>query len=51
MALHPDFPKYPYAILDPEIRWFPAYEDLQEDFEKYTPTDFGKLVKTCFGTG
>ena len=26
MALHPDFPKYPYAILDPEIRWFPAYE-------------------------
>ena len=23
----------------------------QEDFEKYTPADFGKLVKTCFGTG
>lgn len=24
MALHPDFPKSPYEILDPDIRWFPA---------------------------
>jgi len=24
MALHKDFPKDPYAILDPYIRWFPA---------------------------
>jgi len=24
MALHKDFPKDPYAILDPNIRWFPA---------------------------
>jgi ubiquinone/menaquinone biosynthesis C-methylase UbiE len=30
MALHKDFPKDPYAILNPEIRWFPA----DEDFEK-----------------
>ena len=37
-----------YAILDPEIRWFPAYEDLQEDFEKYTTADFGKLVQKKF---
>lgn len=22
MALHPKFPKSPYAILDPDIRWF-----------------------------
>ena len=36
MALHPDFPKSPYAILDPEIRWFPADEDLREKgYENY----------------
>jgi type III restriction enzyme len=30
MALHKDFPKDPYKILDPNIRWFPADEDLRE---------------------
>lgn len=30
MALHKDFPKDPYTILDPSIRWFPADEDLRE---------------------
>ena len=30
MALHKDFPKSPYAILDPTIRWFPADEALRE---------------------
>ncbi|MEA3396518.1 MAG: DEAD/DEAH box helicase family protein [Chloroflexota bacterium] len=30
MALHPDFPESPYAILDPAIRWFPADEALRE---------------------
>lgn len=30
MALHPDFPKSPHAILDPELRWFPADEALRE---------------------
>jgi type III restriction enzyme len=30
MALHKDFPKDPYAILDPNTRWFPADEDLRE---------------------
>ncbi len=30
MALHKDFPKDPYVILDPGIRWFPADEDLRE---------------------
>ena len=29
MALHPDFPESPYAILDPEVRWFPADEALR----------------------
>ena len=30
MALHPDFPNSPHAILDPEIRWFTADETLRE---------------------
>jgi type III restriction enzyme len=30
MALHPDFPDDPHAILDPSIRWFPADEALRE---------------------
>jgi len=30
MALHPDFPHNPHAVLDPEIRWFPADEILRD---------------------
>jgi len=30
MALHPDFPSSPHAILPPELRWFPADEALRE---------------------
>ena len=30
MALHPDFPDSPHAILNPAIRWFPADEALRE---------------------
>ena len=30
MALHPDFPSSPHAILDPGVRWFPADEALRE---------------------
>ena len=30
MALHPDFPDSPHAILDPAIRWFPADEAVRE---------------------
>jgi type III restriction enzyme len=30
MALHPDFPASPHAILDPALRWFPADEALRE---------------------
>lgn len=38
MALHENFPKDPYEILKPEIRWFPADEDLREKgFEKLIP--------------
>ena len=38
MALHPDFPKSPHAILDPGIRWFPADEAMRESgMEKLMP--------------
>ncbi len=29
MALHPDFPHSPHAVLDPAVRWFPADEALR----------------------
>ena len=38
MALHKDFPKNPYTILDPSIRWFPADEDLRD------PVNMSKLL-------
>lgn len=38
MALHPDFPSSPHAILNPELRWFPADEALREtSAEKLMP--------------
>ena len=37
MALHPDFPESPHAIIDPTVRWFPADEALRE-------TVYGKLI-------
>jgi len=38
MALHPDFPDSPHAILDPAIRWFPADEALRDtSMEKLMP--------------
>lgn len=38
MALHPSFPPSPHAILQPEIRWFPADETLREtSMEKLMP--------------
>ena len=38
MAMHPDFPNSPHAILDPGIRWFPADEALRESsMEKLMP--------------
>lgn len=37
MAIHPDFPTNPYAILDPTIRWFPAPESSRESLEKLLP--------------
>ena len=38
MALHPDFPTDPFAILDPSIRWIPAVETVRErGYEKLLP--------------
>ncbi|MBU4082630.1 DEAD/DEAH box helicase family protein [Patescibacteria group bacterium] len=44
MALHKNFPKSPYEILKPEIRWFPADEALREKgYEKLLPPLVHKL--------
>lgn len=49
MALHKDFPKDPYAILHPDIRWFPADEDLREKgFEKLIPPLVAELRKKVY---
>lgn len=46
MALHKDFPKDPYAILDPGLRWFPAEEDLRDQgYEKLLPPLVAELRK------
>ena len=46
MALHPDFPASPHAILDPAIRWFPADEALrQTGMDKLMPPLVPKLRK------
>jgi type III restriction enzyme len=46
MALHPDFPDSPHAILDPAIRWFPADEALRETgMDKLMPPLVAQLRK------
>jgi type III restriction enzyme len=46
MALHENFPKSPYAILEPAIRWFPADENLREKgYEKLLPPLVAELRK------
>ena len=38
MALHPNFPESPHAILDAALRWFPADEGMREsNSEKLMP--------------
>lgn len=55
MALHPKFPESPYAILEPELRWFPADENLRTcGMEKLIPPLVDKLrrgVKTFRDSG
>jgi type III restriction enzyme len=46
MALHKNFPKSPYDILDPSTRWFPADEALREQgYEKLLPPLVAELRK------
>lgn len=46
MALHPNFPQSPHAILDPAIRWFPAEEALRETgMDKLMPPLVSELRK------
>jgi len=46
MALHQDFPKSPYAVIDPAIRWFPADEALREtSMDKLMPPLVSQLRK------
>jgi len=38
MALHPNFPRSPYEVLPPDLRWFPAAEELRSTaYEKLLP--------------
>jgi len=44
MALHPDFPRSPYEVLPPELRWFPAAEELRSTaYEKLLPPLVAKV--------
>ncbi len=44
MALHPQFPRSPYEVLDPDLRWFPADETLrQKGYGKLLPPLVDKL--------
>lgn len=44
MALHPDFPTSPYEILPPDLRWFPAAEELRSTaYEKLLPPLVAKV--------
>ena len=44
MALHPQFPKSPYAELLPDQRWFPAAEELRSTaYEKLLPPLVAKI--------
>ena len=46
MALHPNFPASPHAILDPAMRWFPADEGLREtSMDKLMPPLVPELRK------
>lgn len=55
MALHPDFPRSPYAELLPDQRWFPAAEELRSTaYEKLLPPLVAKIrseVSAWRGTG
>ncbi len=55
MPISPEFPKDPYAILDPEIRWYPGSEEHSpEEIAQLMPplvTQIRKLIYTWRNTG
>jgi len=55
MALHPNFPRSPYEELNPNLRWFPAAEELRSTaYEKLLPPLVAKVreeVKSWRGAG
>lgn len=55
MAIHPNFPDSPHAVLDPDIRWFPADEALRStSYKKLLPPLVHKIrrkVKTWRDSG
>lgn len=55
MALHPDFPHSPHAILAPDLRWFPADEVLRDTtMDKLMPplvADLRRKVKEFRDSG
>ena len=44
MALHPDFPDSPYEVLSPEVRWFPAAEEMRQILALHFPDFSGAVV-------
>ena len=49
MGLHEKFPRSPYEILDPGIRWFPADEERRnKDYGKLLPPLVDNLRKEVF---
>jgi type III restriction enzyme len=44
MALHPNFPASPCEVLSPDVRWFPAAEELRSTaYEKLLPPLVAKV--------
>lgn len=44
MALHPNFPASPYEVLSPDVRWFPAPEEMRATaYEKLLPPLVAKI--------
>lgn len=49
MALHPNFPSSPYEVLQPEVRWFPAAEEMRPAvYEKLLPPLVANIRRDVF---
>lgn len=44
MTLHEEFPRSPYEVLKPDLRWFPAAQELRSTaYEKLLPPLVAKV--------